>query len=364
MILGAGPAGMSAAWRLSELGCKVTVLERDTAVGGMGKTIGVGRYAVDYGPHTFHIRETEESRAIHDAIAPFFGDDPLVLTRGTRVLLRGKEYVYPLEMLQVLTGVSPLLSARIVFDYVVATIKSTLSPPQERGLVRGVGRAQSGADALRPVLRHLFRARLGAADVADFLEAGGHRSRLRGEGRRQAWPAFKRGMPWRFPSRRTVSRRPSWRSSSSSFPTLPGLSRRWRGSSGRVGIVSAYAWDVVGGGLPAALIQAEMRAMGMTPPLPPSFEASRLQSLRSLWSEAGLEKIETREISVQRTFADFEEFWTINLLGPSIGGVVASMPKGDAELLKKRVSARLPADANGRITSAARANAVKGYMPA
>ena len=128
------------------------------------------------------------------------------------------------------------------------------------------------------------------------------------------------------------------------------------------GTVSAYAWDVVGGGLPAASIQAEMRAMGVTPPLPPSFEASRLQSLRSLWSEAGLEKIETREISVQRTFADFEEFWTINLLGPSIGGVVASMPKGDAELLKKRVSARLPADANGRITSAARANAVKGYM--
>jgi hypothetical protein len=37
--------------------------------------------------------------------------------RGTRVLLRGKEYVYPLEMLQVLFGVSPLLSARILFDY-------------------------------------------------------------------------------------------------------------------------------------------------------------------------------------------------------------------------------------------------------
>ena len=73
----------------------------------MGKTIGVGKYAVDYGPHTFHIRETEESRRIHEAIRPLFGEDPLVLTRGTRVLLRGKEYVYPLEMLQVLTGVSP-----------------------------------------------------------------------------------------------------------------------------------------------------------------------------------------------------------------------------------------------------------------
>src|SRR5215212_381583 len=116
---------MAAAWRLSALGRQVVVLEKDTAVGGMGKTIGVGRYAVDYGPHTFHIRETAESRAIHEAIRPFFGDDPLVLTRGTRVLLRGKEYVYPLEMLQVLTGVSPLLSFRIVFDYLRATIQST-----------------------------------------------------------------------------------------------------------------------------------------------------------------------------------------------------------------------------------------------
>lgn len=145
VVLGAGPAGLSAAWRLSELGYAVTVLERDGAVGGMGKTIEVGQYAVDYGPHTFHIRETEESRAIHKAIEPFFGKDPLILTRGTRVLLRGKEYVYPLEMLQVLTGVSPLLSFRIVFDYMVATLKSTLAPPKkedsfEEWGVRNLGR--------------------------------------------------------------------------------------------------------------------------------------------------------------------------------------------------------------------------------
>jgi protoporphyrinogen oxidase len=145
VVLGAGPAGMSAAWRLSELGRPVTVLEKDGAVGGMGKTITVGKYAVDYGPHTFHIRETDESRAIHEAIRPFFGEDPLILTRGTRVLLRGKEYIYPLEMLQVLTGVSPLLSARIVFDYLIATVKSALAPPRkehsfEEWGVRNLGR--------------------------------------------------------------------------------------------------------------------------------------------------------------------------------------------------------------------------------
>jgi protoporphyrinogen oxidase len=130
VVLGAGPAGISAAWHLSTLGYSVTVLEKDGAVGGMGKTIALGNYAVDYGPHTFHIRETPESRAVIDAIRPFFGEDPLILTRGTRVLLRGKYYVYPLEMLQVLTGVSPLLSARIIFDYAVATLKSALSPPR------------------------------------------------------------------------------------------------------------------------------------------------------------------------------------------------------------------------------------------
>ncbi len=145
VVLGAGPAGISAAWRLAERGIPVTVLERDGKVGGMGKTIAVGDYLVDYGPHTFHIRETEESRAIHKAIEPFFGEDPLILTRGTRVLLRGKEYVYPLEMLQVLTGVSPLLSFRIVFDYAIASLKSALAPPKkedsfEEWGVRNLGR--------------------------------------------------------------------------------------------------------------------------------------------------------------------------------------------------------------------------------
>jgi len=145
VILGAGPAGISAAWRLTKLGYPVTVLERDDAVGGMGRTIKVGDYSVDFGPHTFHIRETPESKEILKTITPFFGDNPLTLVRGTRVLLRGKEYVYPLEMLQVLFGVSPLLSARILIDYSVATIKSFFAPARkedsfEEWGVRNLGR--------------------------------------------------------------------------------------------------------------------------------------------------------------------------------------------------------------------------------
>jgi len=145
VILGAGPAGISAAWRLTKLGFPVTVLERDNAVGGMGRTIKVGDYSVDFGPHTFHIRETPESKEILKTITPFFGENPLTLVRGTRVLLRGKEYVYPLEIFQVLFGVNPLLSALILFDYSVATIKSLFAPAKkddsfEEWGVRNLGR--------------------------------------------------------------------------------------------------------------------------------------------------------------------------------------------------------------------------------
>ena len=145
VILGAGPAGISAAWRLTKLGYPVTVLERDGAVGGMGRTITVGDYSVDFGPHTFHIRETAESKEILKTITPFFGEDPLTLVRGTRVLLRGREYVYPLEILQVLFGVNPLLSALILFDYSIATIKSTFAPAKkedsfEEWGIRNLGR--------------------------------------------------------------------------------------------------------------------------------------------------------------------------------------------------------------------------------
>jgi hypothetical protein len=88
-----------------------------------------------------------------------------------------------------------------------------------------------------------------------------------------------------------------------------------------------------------------------------------MRALRDLWTGANLGAVETREIAVQRMFADFDDFWTTSLLGASVGPTVAAMAPGDVELLKARVRARLPADAAGRITYGARANAVKGRVP-
>ena len=88
-----------------------------------------------------------------------------------------------------------------------------------------------------------------------------------------------------------------------------------------------------------------------------------MEVLRDLWTDAGLDAVETREITVQRTFADFDDFWTTSLLGASVRPMVAAMTPDDVERLKTRVRARLPADAAGRITYGARANAVKGRVP-
>ena len=129
------------------------------------------------------------------------------------------------------------------------------------------------------------------------------------------------------------------------------------------GTIAAYAWDIAGGGFPLEPLRVEMRAMGMTPLNPPSIDAARLDALRALWTDAGLQAIETREITVQRTFADFDEFWTSSLLGASVRSALEALPPGNAELIKTRVRARLPADAAGRITYAARANAIKGRVP-
>src|SRR5712664_4072628 len=61
------------------------------------------------------------------------------------------------------------------------------------------------------------------------------------------------------------------------------------------GLIAAFAWDVLGGGFPLEPLHAELRAMGITPLRPPSASAARLDSLRELWTGAGIGGVETRE---------------------------------------------------------------------
>jgi ubiquinone/menaquinone biosynthesis C-methylase UbiE len=129
------------------------------------------------------------------------------------------------------------------------------------------------------------------------------------------------------------------------------------------GTVATYMWDMLDGGFPLDPILVEMRVMGLTPPRPPRMDASRMEMLRDLWTRAGLRSVETREITVHRTFADFDEFWAVKVKAPSLGPVVAAMGTREIETLKSRVRVRLPADDKGRIAYGSRAHAIKGVVP-
>jgi SAM-dependent methyltransferase len=129
------------------------------------------------------------------------------------------------------------------------------------------------------------------------------------------------------------------------------------------GQVAAYAWDMAGGGFPLEPILIELRAMGFNPLRPPSADASRIEILQQLWTDAGLLAVETRRIDVQRSFVDFDDFWAAASLGGSIGPLLASMAPDDLAAIKTRVRAHLKEDSSGRITYGSWANAIKGRVP-
>ena len=126
------------------------------------------------------------------------------------------------------------------------------------------------------------------------------------------------------------------------------------------GLVTAYAWDVIGRGFPYVALVEELQALGQEVPQPPSNDASRTDVLRELWSGAGLHHLETREITVERTFESFDEYWSIIHGSPSASSRLNAMTDDDRARLRARLIDRLPADSSGRITYSARANAIKG----
>jgi hypothetical protein len=102
--------------------------------------------------------------------------------------------------------------------------------------------------------------------------------------------------------------------------------------------------------------------MGFAVPLPPNPDASSIEALHKLWKGAGLELIETRAITVQRTFANIDDYWKTILGGPNVGTILKALTSEEA-MLKTRLRARLPVTAGGEITNSAWVNAIKGHVP-
>jgi hypothetical protein len=128
------------------------------------------------------------------------------------------------------------------------------------------------------------------------------------------------------------------------------------------GTVAAYAWDMFGGGFPQEPVFAELRAMGFSPPGPPSPEASKREVMQELWTAAGLRDVETRVIKVERSYPSFDDFWDGLQGSPSIKAAVAQFAPAQSQELKDRVRGRFSPATDGSITYPAWSNAVKGRV--
>lgn len=123
--------------------------------------------------------------------------------------------------------------------------------------------------------------------------------------------------------------------------------------------IASYTWDVMRGGFPGRALWEEMEALGKAVNLPPSAAASRIEVLKSLWIDSGVSDVETREIVVERTFTDFDDYWVSTVVNSP---TAPSNQLSDSERteLQHRLQARLPSDAKGRITFNSCATAIKG----
>ncbi len=131
------------------------------------------------------------------------------------------------------------------------------------------------------------------------------------------------------------------------------------------GLVTAYMWDVPGGGVPVHPIYLALESMGLTSGRPPNSAASERDAMQRFWKEAGLETIETRVIRSPIAYSDFEDFWASNVvpIGPQ-GKLIASMSASAREELRARLRDRLPVSSNGGIVLQSFANSIKGRVPA
>ena len=87
-----------------------------------------------------------------------------------------------------------------------------------------------------------------------------------------------------------------------------------------------------------------------------------MPALRELWQAAGLLEVATHEITVQRTFADFDTWWNIARTGPRLASTIAALTPDQTAALKGRMAKRLRPAADGRIACSARANAIQGRV--
>ena len=113
VVIGAGPAGLTAAYLLTKQGVRTTVLEADTEVGGISRTARYKRYRFDLGGHRFFTK-MPHVQAMWDEL---LGDKFISVPRLSRIHYQGRFFDYPLKAGNALRGLGVVNAFRILFSY-------------------------------------------------------------------------------------------------------------------------------------------------------------------------------------------------------------------------------------------------------
>ncbi len=138
LIIGAGPAGLAAGYRLAGQGRDVCVLEMDPEyVGGISRTVRFKGFYFDIGGHRF-FSKSQEVEQFWTEVLP---DDMLVRSRSSRIYYRGRLFSYPLRPLEAFRKLGPVESAQCALSYIWARLRPAKPPVSfEDWVVRQFGR--------------------------------------------------------------------------------------------------------------------------------------------------------------------------------------------------------------------------------
>lgn len=126
LVVGAGPAGLTAAWQLTKHSSKrVCVVEADPSyVGGISRTQQYKDFLFDIGGHRFF----SKSQEIEDLWSEMLPHDFVLRPRKSRIFYGGKFYSYPLKAFEALSNLGVFESARCVLSYAKARVRPVAKP--------------------------------------------------------------------------------------------------------------------------------------------------------------------------------------------------------------------------------------------
>lgn len=118
-VIGAGPAGLTAAYSLSKQGRPVLVIERDPVyVGGISRTVSYNGFHFDIGGHRFFSKSKEVVALWHEILP----DDFIARPRLSRIYYDGKFFSYPLKAFEALRKLGVFTSAACMASYAYAKL--------------------------------------------------------------------------------------------------------------------------------------------------------------------------------------------------------------------------------------------------